>query len=450
MRNAITGTRLVVLVTVLLLVSESALVQSEPAPETKSVSAWLKEWGEDVHYSVSYDREHDAYKALRELGPAAVAPLIQALGQSTGDSTQDWWTRDNAAFVLGDIGPAAKAGVLELVALLDSKRAEIRRWAANVLGRIGPDAYEAVPKLLDCLKDEAIRGRAAEALGEIGADATSAVPALIELLKEENGNVQRSAVVGLGNFGGAAREAVPFLFPLLEAADKTMRKVAAWALREIEPEESVSIERRLESSAAADLARYEAGFRQDPGLSCRAVTSTNRIEQGMPLKILFEVWSITSELPHGVTHLNAFFIREYLKLHLAHQVTQQTRVLDIEPVDFPNPEDEGREAKLLDGTRLGPWEAVFRLVRLRDSLEPGTYDCWVEFDYPKNKTKRWYRKTAADWGQFGFCSGRIWSPSFQLEVLKEARGNREFVVRGQPRLEKGLDGRWRLTLKKDE
>src|SRR5205823_14339573 len=53
MRNGITGTGLVVLVTVLLLVSESALVQSEPVPETKSVGAWLKEWGEDVHYNVT-------------------------------------------------------------------------------------------------------------------------------------------------------------------------------------------------------------------------------------------------------------------------------------------------------------------------------------------------------------------------------------------------------------
>ena len=408
MRNAITGTRLIVLVTVLLLVSESALVQSEPAPETKSVSAWLKEWGEDVHYSVSYDREHDAYKALRELGPAAVAPLIQALGQSTGDSTQDWWTRDNAAFVLGDIGPAAKAGIPDLVALLDAKSAKIRGWAANVLGKIGPDAHKAVPKLLDCLKDEATRGRAAEALGEIGADATSVVPALIELRKDENSNVQRCAIIGLGNFGGAAREADPFLFPLLEAADKTTRQVAAWALREIEPEESVSIEGRLETAAAADLARFEAGFRQDPGLRCRAVASTNRIEQGMPLKIFFEVWSAPSELPQGVKHLNAFLIREYLKLHLTHQVTQKTQVLDIEPIDFPNPEDEGREAKPLDGTRLGPLEAEFRLVRLRDSLEPGTYDCSVEFAYPKNKTKRWYRKTAADWGSFIVASSCPW------------------------------------------
>jgi len=190
---------------------------------------------------VSYDREREAYEALCELGPAAVAPLIQALGQSTGDSTQDWWTRDNAAFVLGDIGPAAKAGIPDLVALLDAKNAKIRGWAAYVLGKIGPDAYEAVPKLLDCLKDEAIRGRAVEALGEIGADATDVVPALIELLKDENNSVQRSAIVCLGNFGGAAREAVPLLFPLLKAEDKTMREVAAWAPREIEPEESVSM-----------------------------------------------------------------------------------------------------------------------------------------------------------------------------------------------------------------
>ena len=35
-------------------------------------------------------------------------------------------------------------------------------------------------------------------------------------------------------------------------------------------------------------------------------------------------------------------------------------------------------------------------------------------------------------------------------MLKEARRKREFVVPGQPRLEKGLDGRWRLILKKDE
>jgi len=41
-----------------------------------------------------------------------------------------------------------------LVEHLTHQRAEIRRWAATVLGEIGPDANDAIPALMHASSDE--------------------------------------------------------------------------------------------------------------------------------------------------------------------------------------------------------------------------------------------------------------------------------------------------------
>ncbi|MBC7856619.1 MAG: HEAT repeat domain-containing protein [Pirellulaceae bacterium] len=93
-----------------------------------------------------------------------------------------------AAEALSQIGPQA---VPELCGALQSPNPRIRREAAGVLVRMGPDAKDAVPDLILLLddEDEATRKMAARALGRIGPDAASAVPALMRTLLETQPSV---------------------------------------------------------------------------------------------------------------------------------------------------------------------------------------------------------------------------------------------------------------------
>ncbi|MDP6446655.1 MAG: HEAT repeat domain-containing protein, partial [Pirellulaceae bacterium] len=77
--------------------------------------------------------------------------------------------------------------VPELRNRLTSNDAEVRAQAADVLGRIGPDANEAIPELIILLDDESgpVRRSAARALGQIGPAAEQAVPSLMRVLEDE-------------------------------------------------------------------------------------------------------------------------------------------------------------------------------------------------------------------------------------------------------------------------
>lgn len=416
-----------------------------------TVAAWLKLWGEDVGYNGSYDQEHEAFKALLALGPAAVPALVQALRQSTNQSSVDWWTRDNAAFLLERMGPQAKSAVPDLITLLGHQNNDLRSWAAAILGFIGPAASNAVPRLIQLLDDRTvIRGDAASALGQIGAREQSVVPALMSLLHDNDSEVQHRAIVSLGKFGPRAAGAVEMLLPLLQSPEKTIRETAAWALHKIEPGQEKFIQEQLAVAAEAERARKNSHFRGDPGLFCLAMPETNRIEEGMVLPVKLQVWAAPQELPPGVKHFNAFLIQRNLKLHLTNQITRQAFVLNIEPDNGPWFNfDEGKQAQALDGTKQGPWEADFRLVRLRADLRPGGYDCAVELAYPKDRPTQWSEK-APDWKSFGFWSGRILSPVFELTVLKETPKKQKLVVPGQPHLVKGKNGAFALVLRKEE
>ena len=68
-------------------------------------------------------------------------------------------------------------------------RSGIASWdpaahAAELLGRIGPEARQAVPALMEAMKapDSVLCACAIEALGEIGPDAKQAIPAIVERL----------------------------------------------------------------------------------------------------------------------------------------------------------------------------------------------------------------------------------------------------------------------------
>ncbi len=89
----------------------------------------------------------------------------------------------SAAGSLAQIGPAAIPALKE--ALVDDNP-QVRRQAAQALGKMGPDAAPAVSELTHALSDAdpTVREAAAQALGKIGPAAAPAISELIKVLEE--------------------------------------------------------------------------------------------------------------------------------------------------------------------------------------------------------------------------------------------------------------------------
>lgn len=91
----------------------------------------------------------------------------------------------------------------------------------------------ALPELIRGLKlrDPATRARSAVAIGRIGPDAKEAVPALVVTLKDPDLGVRAAAAYTLGQIGPDAKSALPDLEPLTRQA--SLREVAAKAIKQI-------------------------------------------------------------------------------------------------------------------------------------------------------------------------------------------------------------------------
>ena len=142
--------------------------------------------------------------------------------------------RKHAAETLGHLGSAAKDAVPHLVELLKDPEETVRAAAADAF-KIGPSAAVVVPRLAELLRNPiaGVRGAAADALGKIGPAAKDAVPHLVELLKDPSEDVRRAAADALGEIGPAAKDAVPLLVELLKDRDVAVRRAAADALGKI-------------------------------------------------------------------------------------------------------------------------------------------------------------------------------------------------------------------------
>jgi HEAT repeat protein len=130
---------------------------------------------------------------------------------------------EQAASALVAIGMPAREPLLRSLA---NPAWVARRNAAWALG--ASDASEAVPALIDALKDTdaGVREQVAWALGAIGD--RRAVDGLIGALKDQAPQVRKQAAWALGALGD--RRAVQGLMTSLKDGDAGVRKQAAWAL----------------------------------------------------------------------------------------------------------------------------------------------------------------------------------------------------------------------------
>lgn len=189
--------------------------------------------------SKAIDRDNDEKKPL--------AVWIKQLKEG------DLPARRQAVRALGRLGPQAEDAVPALIDSLkdndhigvgtSSKGAfedsyaynSMREAAVWALLRMGPKAEDAllhsgVPLLVAGLTDSdpGVRDHSARALGAIGPKAKAAVPALKDCLRDKNASVRRAASFALESFGA---EAVPALLEGLKSRNVTMRREVAGVLR---------------------------------------------------------------------------------------------------------------------------------------------------------------------------------------------------------------------------
>jgi len=136
-----------------------------------------------------------------------------------------------------------KQRIERLKSQLTVPEAEDRIHAAQELRKIGSAAKDAVPTLVNALKDEEISVRvcAAEALAVIGSTAPDIFPVLMEGMKDTNKEIRQSAVYALGKIVSEVKEAFPALIKALKDPIKEVRWTAVVALRQIGPEPQAAV-----------------------------------------------------------------------------------------------------------------------------------------------------------------------------------------------------------------
>ena len=149
-----------------------------------------------------------------------------------------------AVRALGEIGEPAKDAVPAVIEALKDEESWVRLWAAVTLYRIDKSNLNmALSVLMKALRDNDryIRNRAGNALWEIG---KPAVPAVIEALRSANSEVRSHAAKALEHMGEAAKDAVPALIEALSDENEMVRMRAVLALKKIgTPEAMVAVEK---------------------------------------------------------------------------------------------------------------------------------------------------------------------------------------------------------------
>lgn len=152
------------------------------------------------------------WRCMRDTSPPVlVAAVLLGLCLGTHSDAQTYRDRD----------------VGEWIELLKSEEARQRWYATLALARIGPDARDAIPPLMNLLAErsqyEYVRAGAAFALGCIHEDPERVVPLLAQTLESELASVRRHSARALGRFGPYARSAVPQMLSQLRPEDPIFR-----------------------------------------------------------------------------------------------------------------------------------------------------------------------------------------------------------------------------------
>ena len=243
------------------------LRRRQGSPSTEAIDALLralKDSSDDVRLAAA------AALSTEGVPPEALVPGVHEALHDTAHAD----VREFAARVLGTFGAArGQPAVDALTEALTDPSPRVRAAAAEGLGRIGAGATSAVPALATLSRDTDVRSRVAalEALGRVTGSPDASVPALRQALADAEPAVRAAAASSLGGFRTQAASASAELVRLLKDPDAGVRRSAVYTLGE------------LGVSAPDVLAALTAGL-SDPDPSVRrAVESSLARLRGQPL-----------------------------------------------------------------------------------------------------------------------------------------------------------------------
>ena len=109
------------------------------------------------------------------------------------------WSNDKAKEASDKLAAMGKPVVSEVAKALSSKSRRRGRFAARTLRQMGPDAADAIPALLESLKDpDALtREYAVEALAKMVGQAEQIIPALQQVTDDQDEDVRRQAKLAI-------------------------------------------------------------------------------------------------------------------------------------------------------------------------------------------------------------------------------------------------------------
>jgi hypothetical protein len=203
-----------------------------PLVDVRGVQPILDEAGDRVCVwfaaHADYGRDHSPRPRDR-IRPVRLSELLEKRGLTDRDLA----IRVTAAALLAQLGVKAEELMPALDAGLLSPDAQVRRQAVQVVRRLRT-TVPSIPGLIRSLRDPdpIVRGRAGIALSRAG---KAAVPSLVAVLKDDSADARASAMSALARIGPDARAAVPVLLDVFKGPDAYQSKLAAIALKKIDP-----------------------------------------------------------------------------------------------------------------------------------------------------------------------------------------------------------------------
>jgi HEAT repeat protein len=179
----------------------------------------------------------DGLGALRRLGSGAAAAVPDVVAVLDRDENLDWEVADTLAVLDAD----PERTVPALVRIIRRDEGPGRRSALVAVGKLGPRARGATPAVVEALADVRECGTAADALAAIGARCDEALPALRGLLEDRRAEVRRAAANALRVVAGETEPMVPVLAACLGAETWFTRQRAAANLGEVGPAAAVAL-----------------------------------------------------------------------------------------------------------------------------------------------------------------------------------------------------------------
>jgi HEAT repeat protein len=178
--------------------------------------------------------------SARALGELDVPP--QLIGSEMIDLVRglDPEIRSALAEAIASRGAAVTPRLVHALSLRDR-----RDFALIVLRRLGPAASAGVPQIVAAAKaagDPEFQRECVFTLAAIGPGAAPAMEYLVDVVRNAAPPLQYAASYALGRIGSGAAAATPALRPLLESDDSFLRTAAAWALLKIDPAKNADLQ----------------------------------------------------------------------------------------------------------------------------------------------------------------------------------------------------------------